>query len=89
MGNTVHMNASYNIPSDHEVWFYDNTGQLISYGKITKTFDRCYTNGNWTTSYSECEGNTSTIIYKFNLLREPLSVALGQSMIIYAFESFP
>jgi len=89
MGNTLHMSASFDIPSDREIWFYDNNNQLISYGDIANSFDRCYTNGNWTTSYSECTGDESVIIYEFNLLREPLSVAYGESPNIESLESFP
>ena len=89
MGNTLHMNASYDIPNDYEIWFYDNTGSLIKYGQIITSYDQCYTDGNWTTSYFECLGNTSEIIYEFNLVREPVSVAYGQSMTILTLESFP
>lgn len=89
MGNTVHMNASFDLPNDFELWFYDNTGSIIKYGQITTSYDQCYTGGNWTTSYSECSGNTSEIIYEFNLVREPVSVAQGQSVIIDTLESFP
>ena len=89
MGNTVHMNASWDIPNDFELWFYDNTGLLIKYGQIETSYDQCYTGGNWTTSYSECSGDTSKIIYEFNLVREPVSVAQGQALTIDTLESFP
>jgi len=93
MGNTIHMNASYDIPNDHELWFYDNTGSVIKYGDIVTSYDQCYTgeanNGTWSESYSVCSGDTSEIIYEFNLVREPISVAFGQSMHIDVLESFP
>ena len=93
MGNTVHMNASWDIPNDFQVWFYDNTGLIIKYGEIATSYDRCYTgaadNGTWSESYSVCSGDTSQIIYEFNLIREPVSVSYGHSMEIYRLESFP
>ena len=85
MGNTIHMNASFDIPNEFSVCFYDNAGQMIRCSHIVDLFDRCYTNGNWTTSYSECAGDTSTIIYEFNLLREPMSVHFNQVKLV----SFP
>ena len=56
--------------------------QLIQFNAVSFSYDRCYANGNWTTSYSECgEWSTTSaydVIYEFNLPREPLSVTFGE-----------
>ena len=85
--------SSHSIYHDHELWFYDNTGSIIKYGQIVTSYDQCYTgkanNGTWSESYSVCSGDASKLIYEFNLVREPISVAYGQSMHIDTLESFP
>jgi hypothetical protein len=94
MGNTIHMNISFGLNlHSHGIGFYDNTGQMISYNRISSSYDQCYANGNWTTSYSEC-GDWQTmpdnVIHEFNLSREPSSVRFGDFYEAYwMLESFP
>jgi hypothetical protein len=103
MGNIVHINFSAYERFYDFIWFYDYAGNEIRRNSLYNGFDNCYSNGNWSAwdtngsedcieqyelQYSNGElVDSGSVIWEFNLAREPMSVAIGQGH-YYVLESF-
>ena len=104
MGNTVHVTFDAPFRFDDFIWFMDYSGNEIRHNHLYGGFDNCYSNGNWSAWDSngsadcietyELENsngalaNSTSVIWEYNLAREPMSVAIGYNHGHYFLESF-
>ena len=90
MGNTIHITAP-TYTSTYFVWFEDNAGIEIMMNSMRDAYDRCYTDGNWTTNSTTeaCTNPQEPVIYEFNLTREPVNVKVGYPYSVQRGQSFP
>ena len=103
MGNTVHVTFDSTVRYDNFIWFYDYDGNEIRHNHLYNGFDNCYSNGNWsawdsngsadcieTYELEDVNGlvNSTSVIWEYNLARQPMSVGIGQTSHYYFIESF-
>ena len=104
MGNTVHVTFDSDEIFYYFIWFIDYSGNEIRHTQLYNGYDNCYSNGNWSAWDSngsadcietyELENsngllaNSTSVIWEFNLARQPMSVALGNYFTYYWLDSF-
>ena len=104
MGNTVHVTFDADVRFDDFIWFIDYSGNEIRHNHLYGGFDNCYSNGNWSAwdsngsedcieTYELDNGfgqlaNSTSVIWEFNLARQPMSVGIGYTDHYYYLESF-
>ena len=103
MGNTVHLVLDSHTKFDNFIWFYDYNGNQIRHNQLYGGFDYCYSNGNWSAWDSNGSAdcietyeltddhlltNSTSVIWEFNLARQPMSVGIGSHPHYYWLDSF-